>query len=383
MVTTKRIFPRVLHALFVILLLGSASSALAQTITSGTAGPTITTFTPSGPITLVSGQTVTGLSISNPNGPCIYGNGVSNVHIYNNKIGPCASNVNGVGIDIENGTHDITVDHNSFDDVASGLYAVSSTNNIVFDHNFATRIRGPYPRGQMVQFNGVSGSGNRISCNVNDETIPGYLTSLEDHVNMYNSFGTAASPILVQYNKVRGGGPSTSGGGLLSGDSGSSYVTIDTNIAVDPGQYGIAIAGGHNNKLLNNKVYSSSHPWSNIGMDVWLWNPAEPACYGHEVSGNRVNWTNSSGAANNWWDGGNCGPITMSNNVFGDPTITADIWNTTFPQCGGSTPASDTTPPSVSITAPANNATVSGTGVTVSANTSDNVGVVGRSRAHV
>jgi parallel beta-helix repeat protein len=302
--------------------------------TGGTAGPTITTFTPSGPITLTSGMTVTGKAISNPNGPCISGSGVSNVHIFNNKIGPCAAGELGVGILIQSGSHDVTVDHNSFSDVATGLYVVTSTNNIVFDHNFSTLIRGPMPRGQMVQFNGVNGSGNRISCNVDDETSPVAKGSLEDHFNMYNSFGTAASPILIQYNKVRGGGPSQSGGGMLSGDSGSSYVTIDSNIAVNPGQYGIAIAGGHNNRLLNNKVYSASFPWANIGMDVWLWNPAEPACFSHEVSGNRVNFTNRDGVANNWWDGGNCGAITMSSNVFGDPTITANIWNDPIPQCG-------------------------------------------------
>ncbi|MFZ3229446.1 MAG: PPC domain-containing protein, partial [Pseudobdellovibrio sp.] len=65
---------------------------------SGTVGPTITSFIRSGPITVTSGQTVTGLQISNPSGPCISGSGVSNVHIYNNKIGPCGPNADGTGI---------------------------------------------------------------------------------------------------------------------------------------------------------------------------------------------------------------------------------------------------------------------------------------------
>ncbi|MDP3844797.1 MAG: right-handed parallel beta-helix repeat-containing protein [Oxalobacteraceae bacterium] len=285
-------------------------------------------------MTLSAGQTVTGLHITNPNGPCIQGSGVSNVHIYNNKIGPCGPDMEGVGVLIQNNAHDVSIDHNSFDDVASALYAVSSTNNIIFDHNYATRIRGPYPRGQLVQLNNVSGSGNKITCNVSDQTTPGYKGSTEDHVNMYGSSGTAASPILVKYNKIRGGGPSNSGGGLLAGDNGGSYVTIDTNILVNPGQYGIGIPGGNNNKLLNNKVYSASFPWSNIGATVWKWNAAEPASYGHEVSGNRINWTNRDGVSNNFWDGGNSGPITMSNNVFGDSSIGPDIWNETFPQCG-------------------------------------------------
>jgi parallel beta-helix repeat protein len=238
--------------------------------------------------------------------------------------------VNGNGINVEN-AHDIKVDHNSFDDVASGLYVQSSTNNIVFDHNTATRIRGPLARGQMVQFNGVHGSGNEVSCNVSDQTIPGYLAGPEDHVNMFSSSGTAASPILIRYNKIRGGGPSNSGAGIIGGDLAGAYVTIDTNILVDSGAVGIAVAGGHDIKLLNNKVYSSIHTWSNIG--AYVWDQYNSSCNNIEVSDNRINWQNRVGVANNWWNAGNCGTITKVNNVFGDPTIGPSIWNETFPQC--------------------------------------------------
>ena len=253
------------------------------------------------------------------------------MHIYNNKIGPCGPSAGDTGVMV-NGARDITVDHNSFDDVAGGLYAVNSTNNIVFDHNYATRIRGPFPRGQIVQFNSVIGSGNKISCNVSDQTAPGYLAGTEDQINMWLSSGTAASPILIKYNKLRGGGPSQSGGGIITGDGGGSYITVDTNILVNPGQYGVSIAGGHDNKLLNNKVYSASFSWSNVG--AYVWNQYAPASYGHEVSGNRVNWTKRDGSANNWWDGGNTGTIAQSGNVFGDSSIGAGIWNETFTQCG-------------------------------------------------
>lgn len=309
----------------------ASASSNSPTPSTGTVGPTTTTFAPSGPVTLSSGKTVTGLSISNPNGPCIQGIGVSNVHIYNNKIGPCKSDANGNGINLL-GVHDIKIDHNSFDDVASGLYVQSgSTNNIVFDHNYMTRIRGPGPRGQMVQFNGVHGSGNEISCNVSDQAIPGYLAGPEDHVNMFSSSGTAASPILIRYNKIRGGGPSNSGGGILGGDLDGAYITVDTNILVDPGQYGISVAGGHDIKLLNNKIYSSTHPWSNVG--AYVWDQYNSSCNNINVSGNRANWTNRAGAANPWWNAGNCGTIAQVNNVWRDSTIGPSIWNETIPQC--------------------------------------------------
>ncbi len=167
---------------------------------------------------------------------------------------------------------------------------------------------------------------------MSDGTTPGYLAGTEDQVNMWQSSGTAASPIFIRYNKIRGGGPSNSGGGIVAGDGGGSYITVDSNILVNPGQYGASIAGGHDNKLLNNQIYSASYPWTNIG--AFVWNQYTPSSYNEEVSGNRINWLNSSGAANNWWDGGNVGVITMSNNVFGDSTIGSSIWNQTFPQCG-------------------------------------------------
>lgn len=254
---------------------------------------------------------------------------MSNVHIYNNKIGPCGPTLDGAGVSLIN-VHDVIVERNSIDDVASGLYVGSSTNNIVFDHNYVTRIRGPYYRGQMAQFDSVNGSGNKITCNVSDQTTPAYGEGTEDHINTWLSSGTASSPMLIKYNKLRGGGPSQSGGGIVAGDGGGSYITIDTNILVNPGQYGIAVAGGHDNKILNNKIYSASFPWSDAGMFVW--NQYAPASYAHVVTGNRVNWKNRDGAANNWWNPDN---TAESNNVFGDSSIGVSIWNETLPQCGG------------------------------------------------
>jgi parallel beta-helix repeat protein len=307
-----------------------APEAIPVVITTNPAGPKIMTFIRSGPVVLRSGQTVSGRRISNPHGACIEGTGVSNVRIYNNKIGPCGPLAGDAGISL-NHVHDVLVAHNSFDDVSGALLASKSTNNIVFEHNYATRIRGPFPRGQIVQFNQVVGSGNRISCNVSDQTTPGYGNGTEDHINTWLSSGTAASPILIKFNKLRGGGPSKSGGGIIAGDGGGSYITIDTNILVNPGQYGVAIAGGHDNKLLNNKVYSSSFAWSNVGAFVWIQN--DSVSYGHEVSGNRVNWTNKIGQQNSWWNQGNTGPVITNGNVFGDASIGVDIWNETFPQC--------------------------------------------------
>ncbi|MFN0302065.1 MAG: hypothetical protein ACKVQU_17125 [Burkholderiales bacterium] len=303
------------------------------------AGPTGTTFTPSGPITLTSGQVVTGLHITNPGGPCINGSGVTNVRITNNKIGPCGSTDTGVGVNLYQAGANIRVDHNSFDDIASALYVIQGGNDIVFEQNYVTRIRGPLPRGQMVQFNNVRGSGHKVMCNVSDQTTPGYLVGPEDHVSMYASSGTVASPIDIAYNKIRGGGPSQSGGGMLAGDTGSDNVTIRDNILIHPGQYGIAIAGGSNIRLLRNRVYSRTvFPWSNIG--AYVWSQYGASCSGNEVRGNQAFYLSRNGVANPFWNAGNCGAVAGESENTWDQgtttTLTEAMWNEQIPACAES-----------------------------------------------
>lgn len=300
----------------------------------GGVGPTITEFTESGPIEVTSGMTIEGMHITSTDGPCIKGSGVSNVHITNNQIGPCAPGVDGIGISFEGGSHDVRIDHNAFDDVATGYYTVGDGDNNVFDHNLVERVRGPFPRGQMVQFNTVTGTGNQVLCNVSDQTTPGYLDGPEDHVSTFASNGTAQSPLLVAYNRIRGGGPSKSGGGILAGDYDGSYIEIRGNILINPGQYGLSIAGGRNSKIIDNLVYApDSFEWSNNGLFVWA-QVGSGECYGHEVHGNRVYYINADGVPNAGWNAGNCGEVIgFDDNEFTDTTLTSAIWDTVIPQC--------------------------------------------------
>jgi hypothetical protein len=314
---------------------GGAGDPDAMAGGGGGVGPTITDFVPSGPITVTSGMTIEGLRITSDDGPCIRGNGVSDVRITNNKIGPCGPGVEGVGIAFEGGSHDLRIDHNAFDDVSGGFYTVGNGDDIVFDHNLVERVRGPVPRGQMVQFNNVTGTGNKIMCNVSDQPAPGYMAGVEDHVSTFASSGTAGSPLLVAYNKIRGGGPSDSSGGILAGDYDGSYVEIRGNILINPGQYGLSIAGGRYSKIIDNLVYAPDvFDWSNNGLFVWA-QVGSGDCYGHEVRGNRVYYINRDGVPNAGWDAGNCGDIAGfdDDNDFTDETLTLDIWDTVIPEC--------------------------------------------------
>jgi hypothetical protein len=196
------------------------------------------------------------------------------------------------------------------------------------------RVRGPFPRGQMIQFNTVNGTGNRVTCNISDQPTPGYLDGPEDHVSTFASSGTADSPLLVAFNRIRGGGPSDSGGGILAGDYDGSYIEIRGNILVNPGQYGLSIAGGRNSRIIDNIVYAPDvFAWSNNGLFVWA-QIGSGECYGHEVRGNRVYYVNRDGVPNAGWNAGNCGDVAgFDDNDFVDETLGPDVWDLPIPEC--------------------------------------------------
>jgi len=228
-------------------------------------------------------------------------NDARNIKIENVKI----TNTKSSGINLFDST-EIVIRANYLEDVSSGLYALDSR-GITFERNFVRNVRGPMPRGQMVQFDKVSGPGNRIRCNV-VVNEPG-KSSPEDAVNMFKTFGTAESPVLITSNKILGGGPSKSGGGILIGDYGGAHIHVAGNILVDPGQYGLGIAGGTHAKLINNTVYGRRQDFTNVGLYVWNVEPESSACHSNEVRKNRISYKNAAGQKNPHWNAGNCGLI--------------------------------------------------------------------------
>jgi hypothetical protein len=277
--------------------------------------PNKTTYVSSGPIVLKSGDVIENLHITNPDGPCIQGTGVSNIIIQNNFVGPCGANSEGNGVYLKDASY-IRVINNKMDDVATGMYVVNGGSKIVFSGNYVTRARGPYPRGQMIQFNNVQGSGLKITCNVSDQTSPTYTANgkysgVEDHINIYNSKGRSDDKIEIAYNKLRGGGPSPNGGGIMTADSGKEYsgdmvgyVHAHHNILVDPGQYGISVSTGQGIQIDNNVIYSpNAHPWSNVGMFVW--NQYKTSCDDISLNNNQIFYISKDGSYHGFWNGQN------------------------------------------------------------------------------
>lgn len=243
--------------------------------------------------------TIKGDSINGGDQICLDLRNCHDIHITNCWFG----NSSHVGVYLY-GCANIQVDNCYVTNVASGVYAVNSY-AISVTNCEGKNMMGPVPRGQFVQFNNVSGPRCRISHN-RFENILGQ-SNAEDAINIYKSNGAYNDPILIEGNKIRGGGPSKSGGGIMLGDNGGSYIIAKDNILVNVGQYGMAIAGGDHIRILNNTIYSKQQNFTNVGLYIWA--QANAACSLNEIRGNHVNWTKKDGSKNHRWNGANCGDV--------------------------------------------------------------------------
>jgi len=271
----------------------------------------------SSPIVLenVSNTTISGLEISNANGRCISLSNCSNIIIQNCKLGPSL----GEGVYLCN-CRNITVTNCTMEKIATGVVA-DQASGIKVTYNDIKNVLGPMPRGQLVQFGNVSGTGNLIAYNSGENIIG--QSSPEDAISLYMSNGTATDPIQVVGNWIRGGGPSTSGGGIMAGDMGGSYILIKDNILVNPGQYGITVSSGNDITITGNKIFGQQLPFNNIGLSAFK--QYNINTYNITISNNEVNYTNNNGVLNNMWNAGNCGTVVgWSTNKY-NPNLTAAI----------------------------------------------------------
>lgn len=252
-------------------------------------------YTASGVINLINQHDViiNGKSIAGGSLPCITLTNCYNMHITNCKL----YNSTDVGIHLYK-CYNVTVEGSFLTNVSSGVYAEqTSSGGIIVTGNQFLNMQGPYPRGQFVQFNNVNGAGNSVSNN-KGENIAGQSNS-EDAISMYQSSGTASSPIIISGNSIRGGGPSSSSGGIMLGDGGGSYLNAENNVLVNPGEYGMAIAGGSHNSIINNMIYGAWQSFTNVGIYVNSINGN--TVINSTVTGNKVTFYNSVYLLNNSW----------------------------------------------------------------------------------
>jgi parallel beta-helix repeat protein len=341
---------------------------------------------PSPPIVLdnKSDVVISNVKISNPAGPCISVIGNSkNIIIKDSELGPCNTNYQsprpdlsnvGAGVFVNSSTNitlsnltihdtedsgitifygsnykvndnqisktlgnaikaqslsDITIQNNSIDSVRSGIYVSGSSNVKVLKNNLS-HMQGT-PRANFVQFNQVNGAGNRIMCNIGFQDAygtTGSQDSTEDNISVYSSNGTPTDPILVVGNKVKNGGPSRTGSGIMLGDNGGSNIIARDNVTVNTGNLGIAVSGGTNIQVLNNKLFSVTLPITNNALAAWNYNVGKVICDNATVSGNQVNWTNQWGPESKVWANNTCTNSRFDGNKFNDSTLSESIFDT-------------------------------------------------------
>jgi hypothetical protein len=166
----------------------------------------------------------------------------------------------------------------------------------------------------FVQFNGfLRNPGLEIAWNEIINTP--FKSDVEDNINIYNSSGTAQSPILIHDNYVQGAYPAnpltdpSTGSGINAGDGdteadadhSTAFVRAYRNQVVSTANVGMFIAAGSNIELFENRVVSSGRlPDGRLiknhftGMYVW------DCCYQHVPRGifsNNLAYNNVIGCA--------------------------------------------------------------------------------------
>lgn len=271
------------------------------------------------------GIAIYGGEYSSETGHCIEISNSTNITIQ----GATFKNCFGVGVSIYNSSGIHVVGGNTFINTGGGVYALKSS-AIEVSGNFAKNItrRTGSARGQFVQFNNVVGVNSSIINNliINE---PG-LSAPEDSINVYNSHFTELSPLIIRGNKIKGGGPSRSGSGIMVGDYGGSHIIVDGNVLYNTGNCGIGVAGGTFIKVSNNKVYSARSEISNIGMYIWNVSATKGTlCSNINFENNSIDWVKgtapNAGVKNNFWNAGNCTNVVNTGMVTNQSLATLDI----------------------------------------------------------
>ncbi len=243
---------------------------------------------------IIDGKSFTNLNSVNQGGNNLVLNSCTNVTIRNCYFGSSW----GIGIAISNSTN-VTIEDCFFANNKSGVYVDGASQDIIIQDNQCINPHGPFPRGQFVQFNGVTTSVSG-QCAVRRNAVECFLAEgyPEDIINMFNSSGRAGAPIDISENLLRSGGPLMSGGGILIGESSGDYNRAYYNKGYNVGNYIFAVAGGSNNSMIDNIGYSdhtqiSVDNWSNVGFFIWAQEAHSLPLDNLTFTGN-INFTNTA-----------------------------------------------------------------------------------------
>ena len=195
----------------------------------------------------------------------------------------------------------LVFEHNYMEGLFEGIVlieyggAASGSPPVVFRYNRVRNLMGLYSDAQggvqLLGDLGNEGNGNHVVIINKLQQIPGaeiawneivndpYLSSVGDKINLYQTSGTAAAPIVVHDNFMRGGYgviptlPEYSGGGIItdggkgdSADTATAFVKIHDNQFVNAPNFGAAIDAGHDIEVYNNRAVSTGQ----FGAGEWM-----------------------------------------------------------------------------------------------------------------
>lgn len=218
-----------------------------------------TSYTNAGTV-VIDAKSFTNLNTGVLSGDLIQVSGTGNLTFKNCYFGPSIRN----GATISGFTGTIRFENCLF--VSNKVAIEITTSNCTFQAENCQCINpwgAPLCKGQFFQ-SAVATFTNSYIRDCAMESFLG-LASTEDWISLFTTNASAASRFIISDNLIRGGGPSISGGGIMLGDHGGSYATVENNKLRNPGNYQIAVSGGNNYIVQNNLAYSND-PYSRIGM---------------------------------------------------------------------------------------------------------------------
>lgn len=225
--------------------------------------------------------------------------GTTNILLINCVIGPTISN------GITGTSHSGTIEAYQCLFVLNRVgveYSASTGNLKIRKCWFLNPWGAPQCKGQAVQFESVTTADSYIEDSKGESIYA--EGNPEDWISMYTATGTT-NPIRIRRNNFRGGGPSVSGGGIMSGDTDGGNQLVEYNKLFNVANYHFAIASGIGCTVRFNMSYQVNDGVSTILMYCYGGQNGAVTCSGHAINDNRSNFWNGS---NLFYGGDGSGP---------------------------------------------------------------------------
>jgi len=286
------------------------------------------------------GTVIDHLKISSSTGDCVTILDSAIVTVKNSEIGPCL----GSGIRIAGGAA-INIYDNYIHpeaplspccDKSDGIFATGTTNltirgnviaygetNIEVGNVTTVKVIGNFllnPRNTLTGSRGQNFQSwnesrdilveNNYALASVDTRLYKFPENQEDSMNFGETDG------VIARNNYISGGHSHSGCGLLA-DIRANNVKFLNNILVNTGQCGIGIGDGINQIVEGNRVVNRTPVRGGGNTAIYVWKQYAPPCGPVTVVNNIATQIKMNGAESSFWDGGGCGSVRLSNNIWG------------------------------------------------------------------